>query len=130
VDATGNDGISESYSFTDNSPLSGVNYYRLLLTDGLGNVSYSPIDLLSFSSTSRSVTLYPVPASDVLHISAPGISGGGTILLFSVSGQLLANLQVSLVDGASLPVSSLPRGSYFAQVKVGGQSIALSFVKL
>ena len=130
MDATGNDGISDSYSYTDNSPLSGVNYYRLLLTDGLGNVSYSAIDLLSFSSTSRSVTLYPVPATDVLHISAPGISGGGTILLFSVSGQLLANLQVSLVDGASLPVSSLPRGSYFAQVKVGGQSIALSFVKL
>jgi hypothetical protein len=130
VDATGNDGISESYSYTDNAPLSGVNYYRLLLTDGLGDISYSPIDLLSFNPTSRSITLYPVPASDVLHISSPGISGGGAVLLFSVSGQLLASYQLSMIDGATVPVSSLPRGSYFAQVKAGGQSIALSFVKL
>jgi hypothetical protein len=68
--------------------------------------------------------------ADVLPVSAPGISSGGAVLLFSVSGQLLASYQLSMVDGASLPVSSLPRGSYFAQVKAGGQSIALSFVKL
>jgi len=64
-----------------------------------------------------------------LHISAPGVSGVGTIELFSVAGQLLANYQVSTLDGASLPVSGLSTGTYFVRIKAGVQPIALSFVK-
>jgi hypothetical protein len=127
--ATGNDGLAQSYSYIDNAPLAGINYYRLMMTDGPGNISYSPIDILDFTLKPGSIALYPVPASDVLHFSAPGISGGGNILLFSTSGQMVASYQLSLVDGASVSISHLPAGVYFAQIKLGGQSTALSFVK-
>ncbi len=129
VPATGNDALGQSYSYTDNAPLAGVNYYRLMMTDNPGNVSYSPIDVLDFNLTPGSIVLYPVPASDALHISAPGISGGGNILLYSTSGQLLESYQLSLVDGASVSISRLAPGTYLAQIKLGGQSTVLSFVK-
>jgi hypothetical protein len=129
VAATGNDALGQSYSYIDHSPLTGVNYYRLMMTDNFGNASYSPIDILDFNPTTGSIALYPVPASDMLHISAPGISGGGNILLFSTSGQLLASYQLSLVDGASVSIGTLPPGAYFAQIKMAGQSRVLSFVK-
>ena len=129
VEAVVDESGSESYSFVDNSPLFGMSYYRIAMTNGVGEVSYSAIVPVEFGSSSRQITLYPVPATDVLHISAPGVSGVGTIELFSVAGQLLANYQVSTLDGASLPVSGLSTGTYFVRIKAGVQPIALSFVK-
>jgi hypothetical protein len=128
-DAIANDAASASYSFVDNTPLSGMSYYRIGLTNSTGEVSYSSIVPVDFSPTSRPVTLYPVPATDVVHISAPGVSGGGTIELFSVAGQLLANYQVTMLDGASLSVNHLPTGLYFVRIGAGVQVTALSFVK-
>lgn len=129
VEAIANDAGSESYSFVDNAPLSGISYYRIGMTNSTGEVSYSSVVPVEFGSTSRQITLYPVPATDMLHISAPGVSGGGTIELFSVAGQLLANYQVTMLDGASLPVNSLPTGAYFVRISAGAQAMALSFVK-
>jgi hypothetical protein len=129
VDAIANEAASESYSFVDNSPLSGLSYYRIGMTNSVGEVAYSSVVPVDFSATSRPVTLYPVPATDILHVSAPGVSGGGTIELFSVAGQLLANYQVTMLDGASLPVNSLPTGAYFVRIRAGAQAMALSFVK-
>jgi hypothetical protein len=129
VDAIANDIASESYSFVDNAPLPGISYYRIGMTNSTGEVAYSSIVPVDFSPTPRSITLYPVPATDMLHISAPGVSGGGTIELFSVAGQLLANYQVTMLDGASLPVNSLPTGAYFVRIRAGAQAMALSFVK-
>jgi hypothetical protein len=100
-----------------------------MMTDNPGSVSYSPIDVLDFNLKPGSIVVYPVPASDVLHISAPGISGGGHILIYSISGQMLASYQLTLVDGASVSISHLSPGTYFAQIKLGGQSTVLSFVK-
>jgi hypothetical protein len=129
VEADANAVGSGTYSFVDNSPLQGMSYYRLEMTNNTGEVSYSAVVPVEFGSTSRSITLYPVPATDMLHISAPGVSGGGTAELFSVAGQLLANYQLSTLDGASLPVSGLVPGAYFVRIRAGVQAIALSFVK-
>lgn len=129
VDAVTGEAGSESYSFTDNSPLQGMSYYRIGMTNSTGEVSYSSIVPVEFSSASRQMTLYPVPATDMLHISAPGVSGGGTAELFSVAGQMLANYQLPTLDGASLPVSGLAAGTYFVRIRAGAQVIALSFVK-
>jgi hypothetical protein len=130
VGATGNDAVAESYSYTDQSPLAGVNYYRLMMTDGQGNTSYSPIATLAFNSTSRVVTLYPNPARGSLHISAPGINGGGSIGIISATGQLVATYPVATLDGANLPIGNLPAGSWFAQIKTAtGQSFVQPFVK-
>ena len=123
------DASNNSYSYADNTPLSGPNYYRLLLTDAQGNTTYSAIDVLSFNGPSQPITVYPVPASDVLHINAPGVSGGGDLLIFSASGQLVATYRLSSFDGARVSVANLPVGSYFAKINTPGQSVVIPFMK-
>jgi hypothetical protein len=127
--ATDNNSIAESYSYTDHSPSRGINYYRLAMVDAAGVISYSPVGILTFSESSCPVTLYPIPAKDILHISAPGISEARNIDLVSVSGQVLETYSISKLDGANLSVSRLPVGSYFVRIRGGGQSYVLSFLK-
>jgi hypothetical protein len=120
---------AEIYSFTDNAPVKGINYYRLKMVDATGNISYSPIDILTFNETSREITLHPIPAKDVLYISAPGIPEPRNIELVSVTGQVLDSYSIPRLDGTNLSVSRLPAGSYFVHIWGGGQSIVLPFLK-
>jgi hypothetical protein len=126
--AAGNGFSSQTYSYIDNSPLNGINYYRLLMTDASGVSSYSPVVTLVFDSSPRQVTLYPIPAKDILHISAPGVSGGGSVNVISNSGQVLASYRFSQLDGATLPVSSLTAGSYIAYIRSGQRSFPITFI--
>jgi len=121
--------LAENYSYTDKSPSFGINYYRLELVNAAGAISYSPVSILIFNAPSAVVTLYPIPTKDVLHISAPGISGARNIDLISVTGQVLESYSVARLDGTTLSVSWLPAGSYFARIRGGRQSYVLPFLK-
>jgi hypothetical protein len=68
VNATGNSSEKQDYTFTDNSPESGVNYYRLKMIDLDGSFAYSIIRSVHFPEFSWA-TLYPNPVSNTLHIS-------------------------------------------------------------
>jgi len=125
IATTGNN----NYSYTDNSPCQGINYYRLAIVNAAGDSSYSPIDILTFGDPSYPVTLYPVPTKDVLHISAPGIHEARNIDLLSVAGQVLESYPISSLDGSTLSVGKLPAGHYFVRIRGGGQSSALPFLK-
>ncbi len=129
VAAADNNSSADNYSYTDNAPFQGINYYRLAMVDAVGNISYSPVDMLTFGETTHPVSLYPIPAKDILHISAPGTSEARNIDLVSVIGQVLESYSVSKLDGANLPVSRLPAGSYFVRIRGGGQSVVLPFLK-
>jgi hypothetical protein len=129
VAATDNNSVAGNYSYTDNSPLPGINYYRLSMVDAAGVISYSPIGILTFNEPSCPVILYPIPTKDILYISAPGIPEAGNIDLVSVSGQVLGSYSVSRLDGANLSVGRLPVGSYFVRIRGGGQSYVLPFLK-
>lgn len=129
VAAADNSASADNYSYTDNAPFQGINYYRLEMVNDKGAISYSPIDVLTFGETTRPVTLYPIPAKDILHINAPGIHEARNIELVAVSGQVLESYPVSRLDGANLSVSRLPAGSYFVRIRGGGQSLVLPFLK-
>lgn len=124
-----NKSLTDNYSFVDKAPFQGINYYRLAMVNAMGDISYSPVDVLTFSGAPHPVTLYPIPTKDILHISAPGISEGRNIDLVAVSGQVLKSYPVSRLDGAALSVSSLPAGSYFVRIMGGGQPLVLPFLK-
>ena len=129
VAATGDNSIAENYSYTDNSPSRGINYYRLKMVDASGAISYSPTGILAFSEAMSPVTLYPIPTKDILHISAPGISEARDIDLVSVTGQVLESYSISQLDGSNLTVSRLPPGSYFVRIRGGGHTYVLPFLK-
>lgn len=129
VPARDNNAFAENYSYTDNVPFQGTFYYRLAMVNAVGVIFYSPVDILTFGEPSGPVTLYPIPAKDFLHISAPGISEARNIDLVSVTGQVLESFSISKLDGSTLSVSRLPPGSYFVRIRGRGQSFMLPFLK-
>ena len=68
VKGAGNSNIKLDYSFLDNYPLKGINYYRLKQTDFDGKFAYSEISTANMSDALNSgFTLYPNPSSTTLN---------------------------------------------------------------
>ena len=83
----GNEKSTTSYSFRDAAPLSGVNDYRLAMTNKNGSVTFSATTRLVWNGAARTVSLHPNPAADYLDIT--GVQPGNLLRIFSADGRLL-----------------------------------------
>jgi len=79
------------YSFTDTKPFNGMNYYRLKQWSRDGQYAYSPVRNVLFEYD-RTIQVYPNPAKDQLQVS--GLTTGGTIGIYNVSGGLIYNQEI------------------------------------
>lgn len=123
VKGAGNSTAVKNYTFTDVSPLSGVNYYRLKTVDYYGAVMLSKVVSVNFSSKNDTkVAVYPNPTRDVLRVDMNATDASTmTVQISDLMGRVVLSQNVSVNKGANfLPfnVSSLPSGAYF--VKVNG----------
>jgi hypothetical protein len=123
---TDNDGAA-NYIWTDASPSSGNNYYRIK-SIGLNNViTYTSIVKVSIGRVQPSITIYPNPVEDG-HINLQLTDQQAeryTIQLFTVSGQLVSETQFDHLGGSSsqqinVP-SALARGNYQLKVLISGK---------
>lgn len=68
--------MSGTYSFVDDAPVAGTNYYRLRVEENNGKVIYSAIRQINIATAGAAVSAkcYPNPATDHVNIdlSAPG----------------------------------------------------------
>ncbi len=64
----GNSSENLTYFFSDDKPFIGHNYYRLEQVDLDGNLSYSDVMDIVWSSDQSVVSIYPNPTKNVLHI--------------------------------------------------------------
>lgn len=115
-----NSAIQHTYSVYDNSPLNGINYYRLEIVDNTGKITYSEIRALNFS-TQNSIVIYPNPAKNFVNIKS---SIEGVVNIYNLKGQLLKSILVQA--GINwLDVSNLSAGLYLGEIN--GQR--LEFIK-
>ena len=118
VQAAGNISVDQNYSFTDASPNSGTNHYRLKIVDIDGKFDYSVIKSVSFSSSALNVVAGPNPASSYLNInvSAPG-NEPFRLRLINRSGQVVLDQKYAASDNRlQLSVSNYADGTYFLEV--------------
>jgi hypothetical protein len=118
---------TQNYTFTDDAPLAGVNYYRLKQVDFDGQFEYSNIVNIQTieSSKHQNINIYPNPVTDELTIE----NGQGTAIIYNAVGQSVqeANIDASKVQ---LKVSELPQSIYTIHIrKTNGESITKQFVK-
>jgi hypothetical protein len=107
TDLNGGDGSVIFYCFTDtpvtwspDTTLPCTYVYPLGYSLAVSNANHPQPD----------INIYPVPASDVLHISVTGQSLFNTVILNDV-GQVIWSGIVN--DGSAIPVGSWPKGVYF-----------------
>ena len=105
------------YSFTDNAPSAGTNYYRLKMTDPDGLSTYSPIRTLTFDPGKNiAVSTYPNPVTDLVQITTSNITGPVTIRLFTMNGLLARSAYKTSPSRMTLSVQDLPAGLYIVEI--------------
>ncbi|WP_431215344.1 IPT/TIG domain-containing protein [Puia sp. P3] len=61
IPVTNKTGTGHSYTFTDQSPRDGINYYRLKMQDTTAHYSYGPTISLQLANSSPLLVIYPNP---------------------------------------------------------------------
>ena len=121
VNGTGNNS-TVNHSFTDIEPIPDVsNSYRLLWTDGSGNIAFSNVVTLAPTTNSSVVAITPNPFQDQLtvrmNLAQPEPV---SIRVLDSKGAVLRQVQVQGVRGTNAfdvnGLSGLPASVYFIQV--------------
>ena len=121
VAAAGNSSLAISYSFIDNNPLSGMNYYRLKQIDLDGYFIYTPARLVRFDDLNpATVKYYPNPTNGMLSIELSPVNGkeDRVINITNARGQVVNQLKISSSAGTYMQVdlSRYAKGIYFIQL--------------
>ncbi len=121
VNAKGNSTNKQSYTFLDETPVVGVNYYRLKLTDIDNSYTYSRIVAVKNSGQPISIELFPNPSSSLLQVQLPACQKEIIHLFITdASGRMIDSRSVSVSEGnnaLSIPVSHLPGGTYLLSIE-------------
>lgn len=109
-------GSSASYSFWDETPVTGINYYRLKMFDGTGKFTYSRVVTASVAEANLfRVEAWPNPVNDKLHVRLHGIPGNhARIHITDVAGKLVQTLQVT-EKHIKVDMNTLAQGIYLVQ---------------
>lgn len=127
----------QPFAYADNTPLPGINYYRLKVTDADGKVSYSNIvALIQASKGLELISITPNLVKDGncrLNITAAE-NQQLDIQIMDLAGRLVSRQQVDLKTGFStinLKVNNLASGTYqlFGITADGMRTRTLPFVK-
>ena len=117
VAGAGNSDLPIDYTWTDNSPVKGPNYYRLQQVDINGNYVYSPVAVVNFGGQSmNSLSIYPNPATDMMNIQNPTGELIREIRVFNTSGVEISRLAPQTTGTVQLPVSNWSSGLYLIKV--------------
>jgi hypothetical protein len=110
-----------SYSFTDNSPEKGINYYRLKQVDLDGKYTYTPARALNFESiNTETVKYYPNPTEGILNIEIQALAKELIIFnLFNTAGIVVNHFKIESIGQNLIQVNmgTLPKGIYFVHLK-------------
>lgn len=103
-----------TYHFTDNSPITGDNYYRLKMVDIDDSFAYSRILVLHFEETDK-IVLYPNPVSEILSIQTFNDWGKITnVSIFDKAGRLMYTSPVKPLP--TIDVRQLIGGKYIVRI--------------
>lgn len=106
----------QNYTFYDNAPLNGTNYYKLVQVDNDGKETELGIKSLNFGLQTSDIGLkvYPNPiAAGILWAKFAEAKGGATLSLLNVQGKTLAHEAVAPGSSqTSMNVSRLAAGIY------------------
>lgn len=116
VEGAGNSLDKLNYSFIDNEPILGMNYYRLVQTDFDGTTSYSEVLTINKAKKkSLVVSLFPNPTSSNIIITTDS-EDLGMVQIFSARGELVYQGIHNLDSRMDIGLEELSTGLYFIHI--------------
>jgi Secretion system C-terminal sorting domain len=130
VRGAGNSTTEQRYTYTDERPLQGINYYRLKQVDFDGQFSYSPVRSVVFGRKG-SVTVSPSPASDrVVIVLDEAAAENGDWQVFDAAGRVVqSGAWQAENERLDLDVATFPEGMYTFRLTAGQQTQVKQFRK-
>lgn len=122
VAASGNSQVAIEYSFTDQHPVVGLNYYRLKQVDVDGRFIFTPARLVRFDGMDAGVVKYfPNPTHGILNIELPESirKEAKLINITNAAGVMVSQLKAASFANQFIQIdfSRYAKGVYFIQVK-------------
>ncbi|MEM1328819.1 MAG: T9SS type A sorting domain-containing protein [Bacteroidota bacterium] len=114
---------AQVYTFIDEQPLKGANYYRLKQVDFNGTFEYHKVVVVSVNDD-KVTNLFPTFVQDQLTVAADGFA---QVSVFNEAGQLVKAFSINGTE--SLAVSDLAAGTYHVVIEQNGTRETKRFVK-
>lgn len=126
LNGAGNSSSIRSYSFTDNTPANGINYYRLRQVDINGRITYSDIKAIRLEKEGiQKITIYPNPATDAVNLLTEEIeTKEAAYTIIDVKGNVVHQGKINKQSAATpvkVNISNLAKGIYLIRYSDGGQ---------
>lgn len=110
--------LNYNYSFTDQQPLAGSNYYRLKQIDIDGKFTYSRTIRVDFE-IKHAITISPNPAPGYIVID--GAKAGSIISLYGMNGRKYKEVK-SVGGKVQIETNRLPAGQYVVRIIQPGEA--------
>jgi hypothetical protein len=120
VNGAGNSSDTRNYHFTDNAPVKGKNYYRLVqVDDGTGKKEFSDVRRVDMSSSVGDIFIYPVPASSAITLQLSDEKLLNTeLMIINITGQTIEKVRITSAV-QKINISHLQNGMYFIKTADG-----------
>jgi Secretion system C-terminal sorting domain len=110
VRAAGNSNAGIEYSFIDNNPMQGMNYYHLKQIDIDGKFTFSDIKTVKFSAN-NAVSIYPNPSKGIVNID--GWYNIKSMELYDISGRKLQHWNTAQ---ATIDITNFASNNYILKM--------------
>jgi hypothetical protein len=123
VQAMGNSQNTTAYSFVDEAPYSGINYYRLKQVDMSGEAMETERISVLFRRVGMPIELYPNPAKESISVSfETAFEGAAQWRILDMSGRIVERGSTSVSNGTNrvdLSLNRVETGSYMLELLDG-----------
>lgn len=113
-----------NYTFTDDQPFLGTNYYRLKQTDYNGQFDYSPVISLKVTSSFEMGYPYPNPVLNKVNMNINSTASGlSSITIYDMAGREMYNNIITVNEGIQtigIDMSNFASGMYISEIMVDG----------
>lgn len=107
------------YNYTDYSPVSGNNYYRLSQVDKDGTTKVLETEVVKFDFSKIDVIAYPNPSKDFIKLKANSFQGLVNVKLVSLLGQTVLSKRFDPANEILLDVRNINAGNYILLIENG-----------
>lgn len=120
VEAAGESQHRIDYVYSDLMPLQGANYYRLKQIDLDGAYEHTPAVVVFFGKETAEPTVFPNPATDVVHVAFDmPMRGTAYLQVVDVNGKVVRDSDLDLDSGpgtVGLRIQDLDAGTYNVRI--------------
>ncbi len=128
--AVGNSAEPVTYDFTDDSPVSGENYYKLRIVDLDDTYEFSETIVVKTGKNNGTIKAFPNPFGQNISFELNATESGNAIFqVFDITGKIAHTTEKAVIEGNSvqqLNLNHLNNGVYLVKVFMPGSNEAIS----